>query len=64
VLLLLLLLLLLLYCCCYIAAEYGTKPWVNPVLSKALEIRASSPASRYTDPKVWCCQGILLYAAC
>lgn len=34
------------------AAEYGTKPWVNPVLSKALEIKASSPPSRYTDPKV------------
>lgn len=34
------------------AAEYGSKPWVNPVLSKALEIKASSPPSRYTDPKV------------
>jgi hypothetical protein len=39
------------HCCCC-TAEYGTKPWVNPVLSKALEIKASSPASRYTDPKV------------
>lgn len=33
-------------------AECGTKPWVNPVLSKALDIKASSPSSRYTDPKV------------
>jgi hypothetical protein len=32
--------------------EYGSKPWVNPVLSKALEIKASSPSSRFTDPKV------------
>lgn len=43
-------------CCCvgavWLCTEYGSKPWVNPVLSKALEIKASSPASRYTDPKV------------
>lgn len=25
---------------------------MNPVLSKVLEIKASSPPSRYTDPKV------------
>lgn len=36
----------------YIATEYGSKQWVNPVLSKAVEIKASSPPSRYTDPKV------------
>eukprot|EP00775_Hariotina_reticulata_P005568 gene5568-5805_t len=35
----------------YIATEYGSKQWVNPVLSKAVEIKASSPPSRYTDPK-------------
>lgn len=43
----------------YIGTEYGTKQWVNPVASKALDIKASSPPSRYTDPKVgWqlgCC---------
>lgn len=38
-----------------VPAEYGSKPWVNPVLSKALEIKASSPPSRYTDPKVGGC---------
>lgn len=36
----------------YIATDYGTKQWVNPVLSKAVDIKASSPPSRYTDPKV------------
>jgi hypothetical protein len=36
----------------HIATEYGSKQWVNPVLSKAVEIKASSPPSRYTDPKV------------
>lgn len=38
-----------------VPAEYGSKAWVNPVLSKALEIKASSPPSRYTDPKVSDC---------
>jgi hypothetical protein len=36
----------------HIATEYGTRQWVNPVLSKKIEVKASSPASRYTDPKV------------
>lgn len=36
----------------HIATEYGTRQWVNPVLAKKIEVRASSPASRFTDPKV------------
>lgn len=36
----------------YIGTDYGSKQWVNPVASKALDIKASSPPSRYTDPKV------------
>ncbi|KAF5739301.1 BTB/POZ domain-containing protein [Tripterygium wilfordii] len=32
--------------------SYGDHPWVNPVLSKRITIAASSPTSRYTDPKV------------
>jgi hypothetical protein len=36
----------------FIGTEYGSKQWVNPVASKALHIKASSPPSRYTDPKV------------
>jgi hypothetical protein len=36
----------------FIGTEYGSKQWVNPVASKALVIKASSPPSRYTDPKV------------
>ena len=36
----------------HVATEYGTRQWVNPVLSKKIEVKASSPASRYTDPKV------------
>jgi hypothetical protein len=59
-------------CCdvaiCTSSAEYGSKPWVNPVLSKALEIKASSPSSRFTDPKVslaWrCLTGCVLCCEC
>eukprot|EP00882_Tetradesmus_deserticola_P026573 GHRQ01029326.1.p1 GENE.GHRQ01029326.1~~GHRQ01029326.1.p1 ORF type:complete len:206 (+),score=76.74 GHRQ01029326.1:726-1343(+) len=36
----------------YIGTDYGSKQWVNPVACKALDIKASSPPSRYTDPKV------------
>ncbi len=36
----------------HIATDYGLKGWVNPVLAKRIEVRASSPASRFTDPKV------------
>ncbi|XP_043708634.1 BTB/POZ domain-containing protein At2g30600 [Telopea speciosissima] len=30
---------------------YGEHQWVNPVLAKTITVTASSPASRYTDPK-------------
>lgn len=33
------------------AAQYGSSTWVNPVLAKRVEAKASSPASRVTDPK-------------
>ncbi|XVE56276.1 hypothetical protein DITRI_Ditri03aG0225600 [Diplodiscus trichospermus] len=36
----------------FAGTSYGEHPWVNPVLSKRIAITASSPASRYTDPKV------------
>ncbi|XP_042063988.1 BTB/POZ domain-containing protein At2g30600-like isoform X1 [Salvia splendens] len=32
--------------------SYGEHRWVNPVLSKRVTITASSPLSRFTDPKV------------
>lgn len=31
--------------------SYGEHRWVNPVLAKKITVTASSPASRYTDPK-------------
>ncbi|XP_026658037.1 BTB/POZ domain-containing protein At2g30600 isoform X2 [Phoenix dactylifera] len=31
--------------------SYGEHQWVNPVLAKKITVTASSPASRYTDPK-------------
>ncbi|KAJ8625677.1 hypothetical protein MRB53_034207 [Persea americana] len=31
--------------------SYGEHQWVNPVLAKKIIVTASSPASRYTDPK-------------
>ncbi|GAB2300447.1 hypothetical protein Dimus_038613 [Dionaea muscipula] len=37
----------------YFAGQsYGKHQWVNPVLSKRVSIVASSPISRFTDPKV------------
>ncbi|KAL6982604.1 hypothetical protein U1Q18_015992 [Sarracenia purpurea var. burkii] len=36
----------------FAGTSYGKHPWVNPVLSKRISISASSPVSRYTDPKV------------
>ncbi|XVF74114.1 hypothetical protein PTKIN_Ptkin13bG0034200 [Pterospermum kingtungense] len=36
----------------FTGTSYGEHPWVNPVLSKRIAITTSSPASRYTDPKV------------
>lgn len=31
--------------------SYGEHQWVNPVLAKKITVTASSPSSRYTDPK-------------
>ncbi|KAM3236841.1 BTB/POZ domain-containing protein [Capsicum annuum] len=36
----------------FAGTSYGKHQWVNPVLSKRATITASSPISRYTDPKV------------
>ncbi|KAK9689259.1 hypothetical protein RND81_09G047100 [Saponaria officinalis] len=36
----------------YAGTSYGEHPWVNLVLSKRFSITASSPVSRFTDPKV------------
>ncbi|XWS14376.1 hypothetical protein CRYUN_Cryun35bG0003800 [Craigia yunnanensis] len=36
----------------FAGTSYGEHPWLNPVLSKRIDITASSPTSRYTDPKV------------
>lgn len=35
----------------FAGTSYGAHQWVNPVLSKRIVVTASSPASRYTDPK-------------
>uniref|UniRef100_A0A7N0R7Y1 BTB domain-containing protein n=1 Tax=Kalanchoe fedtschenkoi TaxID=63787 RepID=A0A7N0R7Y1_KALFE len=35
----------------FAGTSYGQHQWVNPVLSKKIVITASSPISRYTDPK-------------
>ncbi|KAK9135702.1 hypothetical protein Syun_015032 [Stephania yunnanensis] len=35
----------------YAGTSYGEHQWVNPVLAKKVTVTASSPASRYTDPK-------------
>ncbi|KAL3621533.1 hypothetical protein CASFOL_036445 [Castilleja foliolosa] len=36
----------------FAGTSYGQHQWVNPVLSKRVIITASSPLSRFTDPKV------------
>ncbi|KAL4557579.1 hypothetical protein LXL04_035762 [Taraxacum kok-saghyz] len=36
----------------YVGTSYGKHQWVNPVLAKKINITASNPISRYTDPKV------------
>ncbi|XP_073011736.1 BTB/POZ domain-containing protein At2g30600 isoform X1 [Typha latifolia] len=36
----------------YAGTSYGEHQWVNPVLAKKIAVTASSPSSRYTDPKV------------
>lgn len=35
----------------FAGTSYGEHQWVNPVLAKKITVTASSPASRYTDPK-------------
>lgn len=35
----------------FAGTSYGAHQWVNPVLSKRVTVTASSPISRYTDPK-------------
>ncbi|XP_078177941.1 BTB/POZ domain-containing protein isoform X1 [Carex rostrata] len=35
----------------YAGTSFGEHQWVNPVLAKKIMVTASSPASRYTDPK-------------
>eukprot|EP00798_Chlamydomonas_sp_ICE-L_P011410 gene11410-12116_t len=37
--------------CHFIGTLYGSQEWVNPVLAKRVEVKASSPVSRQTDPK-------------
>ncbi|KAL5557732.1 hypothetical protein UlMin_033943 [Ulmus minor] len=36
----------------FAGTSYGEHQWVNPVLAKRITITASSPPSRFTDPKV------------
>ncbi|XP_031102612.1 BTB/POZ domain-containing protein At2g30600 isoform X1 [Ipomoea triloba] len=36
----------------FAGTSYGAHQWVNPVLSKRVAVTASSPFSRFTDPKV------------
>ncbi|EXB56306.1 BTB/POZ domain-containing protein [Morus notabilis] len=36
----------------FAGTSYGEHQWVNPVLAKTITITASSPPSRFTDPKV------------
>ncbi|KAG6704623.1 hypothetical protein I3842_07G141300 [Carya illinoinensis] len=36
----------------FAGTSYGEHQWVNPVLSKRITVTASSPPTRYTDPKV------------
>ncbi|XP_037493451.1 BTB/POZ domain-containing protein At2g30600 isoform X2 [Jatropha curcas] len=36
----------------FAGTSYGEHQWVNPVLAKRITITASSPTSRFTDPKV------------
>jgi len=35
----------------YLGRDYGTKPWKNPMTSKHLTVKASSPTNRCTSPK-------------
>ncbi|GAV63477.1 BTB domain-containing protein/F5_F8_type_C domain-containing protein/BACK domain-containing protein/Methyltransf_FA domain-containing protein [Cephalotus follicularis] len=40
----------------FAGTSYGEHPWVNPVLAKRITITASSPTSRFTDPKALVCR--------
>lgn len=33
----------------YIGTAYGTQEWVNPVLARRIEVKASSPPSRWVQ---------------
>eukprot|EP00494_Astrolonche_serrata_P005185 UN05201 len=35
----------------YAGTSFGKHQWINPVLAKNITVTASSPNSRYTDPK-------------
>ena len=37
--------------CWHLGTNYGTQPWVNPMLAGRASARASSPACRNTDPR-------------
>ncbi|KAK9794943.1 hypothetical protein WJX73_004115 [Symbiochloris irregularis] len=37
--------------CHHLGADCGARQWVNPVLTKRLQVRASSPLCRHTDAK-------------
>ena len=37
--------------CRHIGTRYGTQKWMNPVVAGLLEVRASSPVARGTDPR-------------
>ncbi|GLI59392.1 hypothetical protein VaNZ11_001258, partial [Volvox africanus] len=36
----------------FLGTSYGTQGWVNPMLAKRVDVRASSPTDRTTDPRV------------
>ncbi|KXZ51612.1 hypothetical protein GPECTOR_12g576 [Gonium pectorale] len=36
----------------FLGTQYGSQGWVNPLLAKRVDVRASSPTGRTTDPRV------------
>ncbi|PNH11217.1 BTB/POZ domain-containing protein [Tetrabaena socialis] len=36
----------------FLGTQYGAQGWVNPLLAKRVDVRASSPTGRTTDPRV------------
>ncbi|KAG2455054.1 hypothetical protein HYH02_000879 [Chlamydomonas schloesseri] len=36
----------------FLGTQYGAQGWVNPMLAKRVDVRASSPTGRTTDPRV------------